>query len=115
MSYILRNNSRDAFHKQPFQVGKRNFAFNADRVAALLRNRHILLAELERGKAVNQSAVRDIAWGISENCQRIRTAGLFALCRVIFPCNTSGFLRKNVLLTTKILRCRSHLQFSDTP
>ena len=41
---------------------------------------------------------------------------VFSRCvRVIFSCNTSVFLRKNVLLRAKIPRCRSHREFSDTP
>ena len=41
--------------------------------------------------------------------------GFFAVCCVIFPCNTSGFPRKNVLLNAKIPRCRSHYECSDSP
>ena len=42
----------------------------------------------------------------SSNSQRTRTAGLFAVCRVIFPCNTSVFLRKNPSLpvTSRVFR-----------
>ena len=34
-------------------------------------------------------------WGVSENCQHPRTAGLFALCCVIFPCNTPGIIGRS--------------------
>ena len=34
-------------------------------------------------------------WGVSENSQRPRTASLFALCCVIFPCNTPGIIGRS--------------------
>ena len=45
----------------------------------------------------------------SSNSQRTRTADLFTLRCTIFPWNMSVFLRKNVLLSAKIPRCRSLL------
>ena len=54
-----------------------------------------------------------ICWGVSENSQRTRTAGLFMLRCAIFPWNTSVFLRKNVLLNAKIPRCRSHWELEE--
>ena len=60
-----------------------------------------------RGEAAYKARV------YSSNSQRTQTADLFTLRCAIFPCNTSVFLRKNVLLNAKIPRCRSHWELEE--
>ena len=86
---------------------------------------------IERGRIIQQSLDDQIhqysghsgklaVWWFSGQylcqgeCQRPRTAGLFALCCVIFPCNTSGVPRKMSCSPRKFLAA-GHSSFQIHP